>query len=92
MSKYKELTTSSAVIEDPALVAKITGKANDWTAVPYFLFPKPASVDASVILMLLPVLVVFILSLWGLIVDRYSSSPGGGGRDDPGRGLSRSRR
>jgi len=69
MSKYKELTTSSASSEDPALVAKITGTANDWTAVPHFLFPQPGSVDVSVILMLLPVFVAFILSLWGLIID-----------------------
>ncbi len=67
MSKYRELTTLSAVTEDPIAVAKITGRTNDWAAVPQFVFGRRDWLDAGVLVMLAPVFISFVISLADLV-------------------------
>jgi hypothetical protein len=69
MSKYQDLLTSSAVIENPPAVTKVTGKTNDWTAVPHYLYGSRNSIDMSVVLMLLPNLIILMISGASLFVE-----------------------
>jgi hypothetical protein len=69
ISKYKELLASSAIVENPTTVAAITGRANDWTAVPHFLFDRSGSIDIAMVAMLLPILASFAISVWNLLVE-----------------------
>jgi hypothetical protein len=69
VDKYSELLNSSAITENPTLVAKITGKAIDRMAVPQFLWGSRDSTDIAVLAMLVPILISLGISLAGVAAD-----------------------
>jgi hypothetical protein len=77
ISKYKELIASSAVVENPSAIANVTGKSNDWTAVPRFLYGRRSLFDVAVLAMYVPTLITLVISLTMLVAEMKLRSEDG---------------